>query len=50
MDIGAASGQPLGVLDDGWAGSIWFWAVIAAGIALTVLWYYTGWPFGPRAR
>jgi hypothetical protein len=50
MDIGAASGQAPGVLDNGWAGTAWFWVVIAVGIALTVIWYFTGVPFGPRGR
>lgn len=50
MDIGSASGQAQNLMDNGWASSLWFWVGIAAGIVLTVVWYYTGWPVGPRGR
>lgn len=40
----------MGALDNGWADFAWFWAVIAAGVVLTVVWYYTGRPIGPRGR
>lgn len=37
------------VAEDG-AGSLWFWLIVGAVLALGVLWYFTGRPFGPFGR
>jgi hypothetical protein len=38
------------VYDNGWASSLWFWVILVAVLGLGLVWYFTGWPFGPRGR
>lgn len=47
MDVGTTARN---VYDNGWASSLGFWVVLVAILVLGLVWYFTGWPFGPRGR
>ncbi|APR83420.1 Hypothetical protein A7982_08769 [Minicystis rosea] len=50
MNAGTARAMVQDVGDNAGADSLWFWALFLYFFAVALVWYFTGWPFGPRGR